>query len=167
MRINFKMATFAAAVAAAVPAGAAENPVYLGAGAAVQSVTGGDDGLAAVVKGGALLDQLAPGFGVEGELTRSLIDPEVGRGRDVTFTTLGGYLVYTVPFPGRRASLRSRLGLVWEEIDPEGGEDEDELEISWGIGGEYRITHELSAFVEHTRIESDLDQLSGGVLVRF
>ena len=156
-----------AGLAAAGPATAAERPIYFGAGAAVQSLVGGEDGLATVVKGGAMLDGAAPGLGVEGEFTRSLIDPEAGRGRDVTFTTLGGYLVYAVPFPDRRVSLRARLGLLWKEVEPEGGNDDTDLEISWGVGGEYRITNELSAFIEHTRIDSSLNQLSGGLMVRF
>lgn len=147
---------------------AAQNPVYMGGGAAVQSVTGHDDGIAAVFRMGAQLQGVRSGFGVEGELTRSLIDPEQeGNGRDVTITTFGGYATYTVPLPNQRISLRSRLGLLWEEFDPEGRGDDTDMQISWGVGGEYRISGDLSAFVDYTRIESDVGHLAGGVLVSF
>jgi hypothetical protein len=154
--------------AVAGPAHAAENPVYMGAGLGVQSVTNADDGITALFRVGAQLDEVTPGFGVEGEITHSLIDPEIGpNDREVTITTLGGYGVYTVPFPNRRVSLRARLGLLWEEFDPEGRGSDDELEISWGLGGEYRISSTLSAFVDYTRIEADVDHLAGGVQVHF
>jgi hypothetical protein len=154
-------------------AAAAENPVYVGGGAVVQSATNHDDGLGVSLKGGVKLDQVSPGFAIEGEFTRSLFDPErdnfrgSSSGDDTSFTTLGGYAAYSVPFPDRRIAVRGRLGLVWEQIDPEGSGSDDELHISWGAGGEYRLSSELTTFLEYTRIESDLSQLTGGVLVHF
>lgn len=172
LRIHSRMAGTAAILAAAgfsTPA-TAQSPVYMGGGAAVQSVTGHDDGIAAVLRMGAHLDAAGTGtgFGVEGELTRSLIDPERGgNGRDVTITTFGGYATYTVPLPNQRVSLRTRLGLLWEELDPEGPGDDTDMQISWGLGGQYRVSGGLSAFVDYTRIESDVGNLAGGVLVSF
>lgn len=170
LRIHSRLAGVAAIVAAADfsrPA-AAQDPVYMGGGAAVQSVTGHEDGIAAVFRMGAQLQGARSGFGVEGELTRSLIDPEQeGNGRDATITTFGGYATYPVPLPNQRVSLRSRLGVLWEEYDPGGPGDDIDMELSWGIGGEYRISGELSAFVDYPRIESDVGNLAGGVLVSF
>ena len=159
----------ALALLAGGTAGAAENPGYLGGGVAVQSAVGHDDGLGVSLKGGVELDRVSPGFAVEGELSRSLFDPERDRGGggDTSFTTLGGYAAYSVPLPDRRLSIRGRLGLVWEEINPDGAGSDDELHISWGAGGEYRLSSELSSYVEYTRIEADMGQLTGGVLYHF
>lgn len=152
-------------------AGAAQNPVYFGGGVAIQSVPAYDDGLALDLKAGMKLDQVSPGFGLEGELTQSISEPEPddfrGFGGDVAFTTLGGYATYMVPLPNRRVSLKARFGLVWERIDPERGDTDTEVGLSWGLGGEYRVNNQVSAFVEYTRIESDLSHLSGGMLVHF
>ena len=170
MRIQKPLAGLVALAAAGLsaPAAAVQNPLYMGGGLAIQSVTNHDDGLAGVFRFGAQLDEVTPGFGVEGEVTRSLIDPESGRfGRDVTITTLGGYATYSLPFPNRRVSLKARLGMLWEEFDPEGPGDDTELEVSWGLGGEFRISNGLSAFLDYTRIEADVDHLTGGVQVHF
>jgi len=160
------MAVLASALLAG-PAQAAEKPVYLGGGVAVQSVPGGEDGLAGVFRGGAKLDEVLPGFGMEGEITRSLVDPEAGRGRDFTFTSFAGYGVYTAPLPNRRVALRGRLGLALVDEDPEGGSSDSDLEVSWGLGGELRITSEVSAFVDYTRLSSSLDHLTVGALAHF
>lgn len=152
-------------------AAAAANPVYMGGGLAVQSATGHDDGLGLSVKGGVKVDEISPGLAFEGELSQSLMHPERdgfrGGTGDTSFTTLGGYAAYSVPFPDRRISIRGRVGLVWENINPDGAGSEDELHISWGAGGEYRVSSELSTYMEYTRIESDMGQLTGGVLVHF
>ncbi|MEF8793328.1 outer membrane beta-barrel protein [Thiohalorhabdus sp.] len=149
------------------PALAAEKPVYLGGGVAVQSIPGGEDGTAAVFRGGAKLDEVLPGLGMEGELTRSLVDPEAGGGRDVTFTSFAGYGVYTAPLPDRRVALRGRLGLALVDEDPEGRSSDSDLEVSWGLGGKLRITSTVSAFVDYTRLSASLDHLTLGALARF
>lgn len=168
MRFRWIGPAVLAGMLATAPAAAAQNPMYMGGGIAIQSVTNADDGVAGVFRVGAKLDEMTGGFGVEGEITHSLIDPQVGpNDRDLTITTLGGYGVYTVPLPNQRVSLRGRLGLVWEELDPEGGGSDTEMELSWGLGGEYRHSSTLSSFVEYTRIESDVSHLSAGVQVHF
>ena len=152
-------------------AAAAANPVYVGGGLAVQSATNHEDGIALSVKGGVKVDHISPGLAFEGELTQSLINPErdtfQGGNGDTSFTTLGGYAAYSVPLPNRRISLRGRVGVVWENIDPDWAGSDDELHFSWGAGAEYRISSEFSTYAEYTRIESDLGQLTGGVLVHF
>jgi hypothetical protein len=156
-----------AATGFGAPAAAAQNPIYLGVGPTVQSISNGDDGLAGLFRFGAKLDEALPGLGVEGEVTRSLSDPQTAGGRDVTFTTFGGYAVYTAPLPDRRVSLRARLGLVWVDADPDGRSSDSETEISWGLGGEYRVTSQLSGYVDYTRMSSSLDHLNLGVQLHF
>ncbi|MFA9461290.1 outer membrane beta-barrel protein [Thiohalorhabdus methylotrophus] len=153
------------------PAAGAQNPGYLGAGLAVQSVPGFDDGVAMSLKAGVRMDRVSPGFGLEGELTHSLFEPERdgfrGGNGDVSFTTLGGYATYMVPLPDRRVSLKGRLGLLWEDINPEGDDGNSEIGLSWGLGGQYRFNSQVSGFVEYTRIEADLSHLTGGMLLHF
>lgn len=161
--------TVLAAAVLATPAQAAEKPIYLGGGLAVETVPGYDDGYGLVFRGGYKLDQVLPGFSVEGELTRSLVDPETPGGTDVTFTSLlGAYAVYTAPLPNRRVALRGRLGLAYVDEDwPGSGADNDDLWFSWGLGAELRITSGLSAYADYTRKSSRLDQLNLGALVHF
>lgn len=157
----------ALAVTAAAPAQAAENPVYIGAGAAVQTIHQGDDGIAGLFRFGAKMDEALPGFGVEGEITRSLVDPETGGGNGITYTTFGGYAVYSAPLPDRRVSLRGRLGLVWVDADPERGSSDSDMEISWGFGAEYRVSSEVSVFADYTRMAPSLGHLNLGVQANF
>ncbi|HKJ70436.1 MAG TPA: porin family protein [Gammaproteobacteria bacterium] len=156
-----------AAAGFAGPAAAAENPLYAGGGVSVEGINSGDDGFAAMGRFGVKMDNVLPGFAVEGEVSRSLVDPQTAGNNDITFTTLGGYAVYTAPLPDRRVSLRGRLGLVWVNADPDNGGSDSDTRISWGLGGEYRISSGLSAFVDYTRVSSTLDHLNGGVLVHF
>ncbi|SCY03874.1 porin family protein [Thiohalorhabdus denitrificans] len=167
MQRKLVLGAMVAGLTAAAPAVGAENPVYFGGGVGIQSATGHDDGLGIAAKAGAQLDGVTPGFGVEGELTTSLMDPEGANGVDTSFTTLGGYATYMVPLPNRRVSLKARLGLAWVDADPEVGGSDSDVWVSWGLGGQYRISSQLSAFLEHTRYDSDFDQLTGGVLVHF
>jgi hypothetical protein len=157
----------ALAITAATPALAAEKPVYIGAGAAVQTIHAGDDGIAGLFRFGAKLDEALPGFGLEGEITRSLVDPERGNGNGVTYTTFGGYAVYTAPLPDRRVSLRGRLGTTWVDADRERGDGDSEMEISWGFGAEYRVSSEASVFADYTRMAPSLGHLNLGVQANF
>jgi len=157
-----------AGIGLSTPAAAAQKPVYLGGGLAVETAPGFDDGYGLAFRGGYKLDQLLPGFAVEGELTRSLVDPETAGGTDVTFTSLGAYAVYTAPFPNRRVSLRGRLGLAYVDEDwPRSARDTDDVWLSWGLGAELRITSGISAYADFTRKSSTVDQLNLGALVHF
>lgn len=144
---------------------------YVGGGMAVQSVTGHEDGYAAVAKVGTHFEGGREGFGAEMELSRSLIEPESGGwgggGDDVALTTLGGYSTYTVRHPEQPIAVRARLGLAWEYADPENGDSEDELNVSYGIGGTADLANAGTVFFDYTHIEADVDHLNIGLQTRF
>ncbi|HKJ70880.1 MAG TPA: outer membrane beta-barrel protein [Gammaproteobacteria bacterium] len=162
----------------ALPAAAcAASPTlgtYVGGGLAIQDVDGFDDGTAVNLRGaaalpGVLADGVPGALSVEGELTRTLTSPErdlpSGRTVDLDITTLGGYGVYT--FPVQRLMLRGRLGLLYEHISANGGDDDNNLELSLGFGAGVMVTQRLEVAASYTYIENDVDHLGANVLYHF
>lgn len=151
--------------------GGALRSLYAGGGLAVQSVTGYEDGYAVVGKVGTYFRDAREGLGAELEASRSLIEPEQGAwgggGNDVALTTLAGYSTFTVRHPEQPLAVRARLGLAWEYADPDGGDSETELNVSYGIGGTADLANGFTAFVDYTHIEADVGHLNLGIQTRF
>jgi hypothetical protein len=147
---------------------------YAGGGMAVQSVTGHQDGFAVVGKAGTYFNGGREGFGAEVELSRSLVEPESnggsrfgGGGSDVALTTLGGYGAFTVRHPQQPIAVRARLGLAWEYAEPANGDNESELNVSYGLGGTAELAIGATVFIDYTHIEADVDHLNLGIQTRF
>jgi hypothetical protein len=156
------------------PAQQSVRTLYAGAGLAVQSVTGFQDGYAAVGKVGTFFSDARESFGAELEFSHSLIEPESngggrwgGGGNDVNLTTMAGYGTFTVRHPEQPLAVRARLGLAWEYADPDAGDSESELNVSYGIGGTADLASGVTMFVDYTHIEADVEHLNIGVQARF
>lgn len=109
------------------------------------------------------------GFAFEGEFNTTVSkassnNPSYG---DLGVTTLTGYGVYRTP---GRFYLKAKLGLLYEyltssvsgvgaTIDVDG----PGIAISYGIGGGWRVTDQLSAEIEYTSLEADIGYASLGL----
>lgn len=127
-----------------------------------------DEALALALTAG---KNIAPNFYVEGELTTTLSEAEAkGNGGDIelTYWTFGAYGVYALPV-GQNFALRGRLGGVYINADDEGGDADldDELNVSFGVGGIYDLSPRLNVIAEYTRMDEDINHISAGLQLKF
>lgn len=150
-----------AGTAISTPTLGQEGRAYLGGGLALQDVDGHDSGSAMVLRGGYDLfpptSRMIGSLALEGELTRTLTSPESGS-RELDITSFGTYAAYT--FPIQRFLLRGRAGFVYQNFDFEGGGgDDDELDLSAGLGAGYRVTRNFDVTLEYTFMGDDVSHL--------
>ena len=129
--------------------------------------SGLDDALNIGVVLGMKLNEVEVGsIAVEGELTTTIVDGDIRGGGDWNVTTLAGYGVYR---SNGQFFFKGKLGLVyWDaDVDGVGGGGADDIDLSFGIGGGYKISEKASLELEYTILESDLDFLSLGFIVNF
>lgn len=144
---------------------------YLTGQLAISDVDGFDNGLSLVVTGGKEMRDIE-GLAIEGELTTTISKPEadvLGVTADISYWTLAGYGVYSFPVTNQFA-VRGRLGVLYENLDIEtsaGGDTDDELGLSFGVGATFELSPRLNAIAEYTRIEEDINHLSAGVQWKF
>jgi hypothetical protein len=116
---------------------------------------------------GALLGYDFPGRAqisgaVEGEVTTTIIDGEVGRNNDWSLDTLGVFGVMKI---GDALYAKLKGGIVYEEgkVEGRGGSvDGDDTNLSFGFGGGWRVQPNVALEIEFTRIEEDVDFWSFG-----
>jgi hypothetical protein len=158
-------------------AGPAIGGTYVGGGLLLQDVDGFDDGMALSLRGakaipGILADNVRGTVSVEGELTQTLVSPEAdlpataaNDSVELDITTLGGYGVYTLPVD--RVRFRGRMGVVYEHISAEGGDDDSELNLSLGFGAGVMVTRRVEVGADYTYIEEDINHLGVNALFHF
>lgn len=157
-RAKTRLALGLAAALTAAPAAAADSPLgYLNMTGAVADMENLDDGLSGVLGLGFPLDNVDPNFSIEGELSKSLIDPEHDGpgGGDRDYFTLGGFAAYRMPVTDSVA-LRGRAGLVhldWEDNRTA----DDELGIGLGVGATWRLQGNFDLLGELTIMDTDPD----------
>lgn len=109
------------------------------------------------------------GFAFDGEFntTVSKASSDIPRYGDLGVTTLAGYGVYRT---SGRFYLKAKLGLLYEYLTSsvsgvgiDVNIDQPGLAISIGVGGGWRVTDRLSAEIEFTSIEADIDYASLGL----
>ncbi len=116
------------------------------------------------------LHHLFPGFSVEGELTTSLADGDVsvpffGKVGDLSVTTLAVYGVYKSV---GELYFKGKAGLALTDADIGAFGSEDDLNLSFGIGGGWTVSEKGSLEVEFTFLEiTDATYLSFGYVHRF
>ena len=145
---------------------------YFNAALGIADVDGFDDGWVLIGGYGIQVPEVDKNFFIEGEITATLDDPERA-GADVSYYTLAGYAVYALPVT-QTVDLRGRAGLLYYDADVSGTagpfsfrEDEDGIELSFGIGARFEVNNELDVIVDYTQIESDIDHLSAGIQYHF
>ena len=152
-----RLALGLAAALTATPVAAADSPLgYLNMTGAVADVENLDNGLSGVLGLGFPLDNVDPNFSIEGELSKSLIDPESdGRAGDFDYFTLGGFAAYRMPVTDSVA-LRGRAGLVHLDWESDRAAD-DELGVALGVGATWRLQGNFDLLGELTIMDTDPD----------
>ncbi len=137
---------------------------YIGGklGLMMPDASGVDDAVNLGILVGMTLNEVQAGsIAVEGELTTTVIDGDTGGG-DWDVTTLAGYGVFRSNGP---LYFKGKAGLVyWDanfDFGPFSGSDDD-INISFGVGGGYKISDKTALELEYTILDSDLDFLSIG-----
>jgi hypothetical protein len=152
-----RLALGLAAALTATPVAAVDSPLgYLNMTGAVADMENLDNGLSGVLGLGFPLDNVDPNFSIEGELSKSLIDPESdGRAGDIDYFTLGGFAAYRMPVTDSVA-LRGRAGLVHLDWESDRAAD-DELGIGLGVGATWRLQGNFDLLGELTIMDTDPD----------
>ncbi len=130
--------------------------------------SGFDDALNAGVVAGMVLNQVQAGsIAVEGEMTLTLVDGETPGGTDWDILTLAGYGVYRSNGP---LYFKGKAGLVYWDLDYDVGflgGSTDDIDLSIGFGGGYKVSDNAALELEYTIIESDIGFLSLGFNLNF
>lgn len=129
---------------------------------------------------GQSLNSVLPNLWVEGELNYGVTGGDFdvpGGSGEVTIWTLAAYGAYRHPL-NAQAYLKGKLGLLYESVEMEysgtmfgvsysGSDSETDTGLSLGIGGGYKINDQMTAEVEYSIIEEDVDYLSVGLNFKF
>lgn len=172
---HFRIVLVVLALLFAVNAQAAEPKPYMGAKIGQMMPDGGgfDDATNIGVVLGMTLNQVQAGsISLEGELTFSVADGDIdlfGASGDWDIMTLAGYGVFRSNGP---LYFKGKAGLLYEDVSVDapgllGGYSDDDIGLSIGVGGGYKLSDKASLELEYTIIESDVDFLSIGMNVNF
>lgn len=164
----------AIALLAASGTSQAEPGDYMNLQLGIADVDGFDEGLVAIGTLGRPLPNINKNFSVEGEFSTTILDPDTtiaGNSIEVSYFTLGGYGVYTLPL-NQYMNLRGRAGIIYYDTDvsvngPGYRGSDDGFELSVGFGMTYDINKKMDFIAEYTIIESDISHLSAGIHYRF
>ncbi len=139
---------------------------YAGVGFAKQSASGYDSSIAIAVNAGKNLDDFLPlpHFGAEVELTRTLKDHEKGS-YDLAITTMTVYATYNHDITPEMYVM-PRVGISHVMLDS-GVDDDNNVELSFGITGGYSYQSNIDFVVNYTIIESDVKNLTFGAKYKF
>ena len=143
--------------------------IHTSVGLAYQSVTDADSGMALVVNVGKDFNNLQLGqgkLGIEGEVTRSIVKPSIYN-IDLTITTFAVYATYKYNFSSN-LYLKPRLGILHESVSVDNSSyDGTDTGLSYGIALGYDINNNISAYIDWTKIESDVSNLTIGASYSF
>jgi len=158
----------------AVNVQAAQPKTYAGVkiGQMMIDAGGYDDATNVGLVFGATLNEVQAGsLSIEGELTFSLVEGDVsffGFDGDWDVLTLAGYGVYR---SNGQLYFKGKAGLLYEDVSVNvsglPGVSGDDIGLSFGIGGGYKLNEKMNLELEYTIIESDLDFLSVGLNMIF
>lgn len=111
------------------------------------------------------------GLGVEAEFTTTVSDGEF------SYLNVSGdwdtdtQAIYLVARPGTdTAYFKAKVGYMNSDVSASAlgvSVDGDDSDFSWGLGGGYNFTQNISAEVEWTEIQDDVSGWSGGVNYKF
>ncbi len=109
------------------------------------------------------------GFAIEGEFTSTISDSahKTISGADLEIFTLAGYGVYRSSgdfyFKGKGGLIYQYLSISGPYLPIEG----EDIGLSLGVGGGFRIAHDTALELEYTIIESDIAFISLGIVFEF
>ncbi len=149
---------------------AAEVGFYAGGGLAFEAVPDDKDlnmGLGVVVRGGMTLDSVLEHFAIEGEVTKSIVDPKYDLpGHDVKFNvnTLAAYAVYRIPVADK-FYVKPRFGIIVPNL----GDDINSRDVTFssGIGAGYTVMEHLDVYVDYTVLGEFVTNYGAGVEYHF
>lgn len=151
-------------------AAAAEVGFYAGGGLAFEAVPDYDDlkmGLGVVLRGGMTLDSVLEHFAIEGEVTKSIVDPKYDYpGSDVKFNvnTLAAYAVYRIPVADK-FYVKPRFGIIIPNLGDE--INSRDVTFSSGIGAGYTVMQHLDVYVDYTVLGEFITNYGAGVEYHF
>lgn len=176
------MALAGASATLALPAQAFD---YATAQVAISDVNSAfDNGLSLVLTGGKDLmkSRTGMGFSIEGEFTKSIVNPEYdyrwstwNDTLEIDYYTLGGYGVVSFPLTPQFA-LRGKAGLLYKDVDWDMTDfrdgtvrtyNDDGIEFTAGAGAVFKVSSALNLIAEYTVIDENIDHLSAGAQFRF
>jgi len=99
--------------------GSMAGDMYGSIGTALTTESGYDSGVSAVATAGMKLDKIMPDFGVEVELSKTLVDTSnsyYNGSEDHSILNVGAYAVYYVKVPNSSFVIKPRLGLNYQNF---------------------------------------------------
>jgi len=142
------------------------NGLYVGAGIGLEAMPEHvDNGFGLSVKGGVALDQVLKNFGVEAELTTSLVAPEYNSGKNIDVLTLGAYATYTIVIPNAPVSVRPKFGVILPNLADE--INSRDVALSTGVAGLLKVSDQLNAYIEYVNTSEMMNNYMIGVEVNF
>ena len=157
--------------------GSMAGDMYGSIGTAFTSVSGYDSGVSAVATAGMKLDKIMPNFGVEVELSKTLVDPSMsffGGSLDTSILNVGTYAVYYVEVPNSSLVIKPRLGLNYQNWTGSYSDDgyignfdvaASDTALSYGVGVTYPLGN-LNIYADYTD-EGDSTNIGVGVGMAF
>ena len=120
-----------------------------------------------------LPDNVKKNLSLEAEFTTNLLSPASVGGYDATVHSFGGYGVFAFPV-SPELSVRARAGLLLAILNQEytvifgsASRSSTDFNISFGGGITYKLSDNMSFIAEYTSLGSSVNNLSGGVQLRF
>lgn len=149
---------------------ATEVGFYAGGGLALEAVPANANlhmGLGAVVRGGMTLDSVLENFGIEAELTKSVIDPKMDWPTGdvkINVTSMAAYAVYRIPVV-KKLYVKPRFGLILPNLGDE--INSRDITFSSGIGAGYTVMDHLDVYVDYTVLGETITNYGAGVEFHF
>ncbi|MBU0720679.1 porin family protein [bacterium] len=143
---------------------------YLGVGLGIMAVPDYDgtrSGIGLNLKGGVALDEVLQNLGVELELQNSIIDPELGRSRDVDVLSLGVYGTYDIKIPSTDMALRPRFGIILPNLGDEKSVNTRNYGFSSGLDVTFRISQEMKVYAGYTNLGENINSYLAGIEFHF
>jgi len=140
--------------------------LYAGAGLGIMATDkNGDAGLGLSLRGGAALDNVLKGLGIQAELNKSISDPEYRNGFDIDVMTLAAYATFDINIPNSAVSLRPKIGAIFPNMNDD--IDSRDLILSSGFGMTYAVESNLRLYADYTVLGEAISNYSVGVEIKF
>jgi hypothetical protein len=144
----------------------AQNNFYAAAGVGIEAMPKKyDNGLGLSLKGGAILNEVMPNFGLEGELTTSLVSPKSPGGGDINIFTLGAYATYTIQIPNSAFSLRPKFGFILPNLSD--NIDSYDFRVSSGLAALMKINNQIHVYIEYENESEAMNNYLVGLEMHF
>jgi len=145
---------------------AAHGDIYGGVGLGVEAMPKGiDNGFGLAVKAGVDLGRALPHFGMEAELSTSLVAPQYRNDVEINVFTAGLYATYTIAIPSTTVSLRPKFGAILPNLGDE--IHSRDIALSMGMAALLKINSHLDAYVEYVNASEMMNNYMLGMQVRF